>query len=265
MKRIVILHLLALCMLVACKNTSANKATSEESTASETTENTIPTEAVVETDIFPLIGDNAISFVPDQWHVIKRTEGDLNNDNLADVALVVEKDDPKNVVAINDSTTLNTNPRALLIVLKQKNGSYRLAAKNNNGFVEPAGSKENDLLIDPLENSELVLKNNSLVIDFQYSYLGGTWVTTFVKYVFRYQNDRFELIGAEEESFSKSTGEETNRSFNLSTNRLEITTGGNAFDETKNKPKKQVKKKVYDPKPVLDSLSPSPYLQLLYD
>lgn len=83
--------------------------------------------------------------------------------------------------------------------------------------------------------------------------------------MFRYQNSHFELIGVETNSFHRATGEETIVSFNLSTNKLEITTGGNVFGENEDNPKKITKTFMYNPKPILDNMEANAYLKILYD
>lgn len=212
---------------------------------------------------FPEQGNKMEDFVPKHWSAIMKVDGDLNKDSLADTALIVEQENPNNISITEYNDTLNTNPRALLVLFKQENGTYKLAAKNDKGFIEPP--KENSSLLDPLGEGDINIKNNTLRLKFQYFFSAGSWYITNVEYVFRYQNSHFELIGVETNSFHRATGEETIVSFNLSTNKLETTMGGNVFEEKENNPKKETETFIYNPKPILDNMEASAYLTILYN
>lgn len=229
-------------------------ATDEELITSETEE--YPTD-------FPEQGNKMEDFVPKHWSAIMKVDGDLNKDGLTDTALIVEQENPNNISITEYNDTLNTNPRALLVLFKQENGTYKLAAKNDKGFIEPP--KENSSLLDPLGEGDINIKNNTLRLKFQYFFSAGSWYITNVEYVFRYQNSHFELIGVETNSFHRATGEETIVSFNLSTNKLETTMGGNVFEEKENNPKKETETFIYNPKPILDNMEATAYLTILYN
>lgn len=235
-------------------NKPVTSTTDEESTTSVIEE--YPTD-------FPEQGNKMEDFVPKHWSAIMKVDGDLNKDGLADTALIVEQENPENISVTEYNDTLNTNPRALLVLFKQENGTYKLAAKNDKGFIEPP--KESSSLLDPLGEGDINIKNNTLRLRFQYFFSAGSWYITNVEYVFRYQNNHFELIGVETNSFHRATGEETIVSFNLSTNKLETTMGGNVFEEKENNPKKETETFIYNPKPILDNMEATAYLTILYN
>ena len=245
------------------KKKDANVIDTNEPLTSTTDEE--PTTSVTEeypTD-FPEQGNKIEDFVPKHWSAIMKVDGDLNKDGLTDTALIVEQENPENISVTEYNDTLNTNPRALLVLFKQENGTYKLAAKNDKGFIEPP--KENSSLLDPLGEGDINIKNNTLRLKFQYFFSAGSWYITNVEYVFRYQNSHFELIGVETNSFHRATGEETIVSFNLSTNKLETTMGGNVFEEKENNPKKETETFIYNPKPILDNMEATAYLTILYN
>ena len=235
-------------------NEPVTSTTDEESTTSVIEE--YPTD-------FPEQGNKMEDFLPKHWSAIMKVDGDLNKDGLADTALIVEQENPENIIVTEYNDTLNTNPRALLVLFKQENGTYKLAAKNDKGFIEPP--KESSSLLDPLGEGDINIKNNTLRLRFQYFFSAGSWYITNVEYVFRYQNSHFELIGVETNSFHRATGEETIVSFNLSTNKLETTMGGNVFEEKENNPKKETETFIYNPKPILDNMEATAYLTILYN
>ena len=245
------------------KKKNANVIDTNEPLTSTTDEESIT--SVIEeypTD-FPEQGNKMEDFVPKHWSAIMKVDGDLNKDGLTDTALILEQENPENISVTEYNDTLNTNPRALLVLFKQENGTYKLAAKNDKGFIEPP--KESSSLLDPLGEGDINIKNNTLRLRFQYFFSAGSWYITNVEYVFRYQNSHFELIGVETNSFHRATGEETIVSFNLSTNKLETTMGGNVFEEKENNPKKETETFIYNPKPILDNMEATAYLTILYN
>ena len=90
---------------------------------------------------FPQKAKTVNDFIPKGWKEILTTNGDLNRDKLEDTVIVIEKEDKKNIKK-NDGfgpEELNLNPRILLVLFKQKDGTYVLASKNDNGFIKSEG------------------------------------------------------------------------------------------------------------------------------
>ena len=204
---------------------------------------------------FPEKAKNIDGFIPKGWKTVLSAKGDLNNDKLEDVAIIIEKTDKANIVKNENlgSEYLNLNPRILLVLFKQKNGSYILASKNDKGFIKSAGDKENQALMDTLDN--ISIKNNILKIKFNYFLSAGSWSVTQNTYTFRFQNKKFELIGFDNNSYMRNSGNQEEFSINFSTNKLKITTGRNMFDEKANKPKEEWKTIKTNKKYVLDEMT----------
>ncbi len=61
------------------------------------------------------------SFVPKNWKILEKVQGDLNQDDQADIALIIEDTNPDNFVANAGlgSDVLNVNERKLLVLFKQ--------------------------------------------------------------------------------------------------------------------------------------------------
>ena len=61
---------------------------------------------------------NVNGFIPKGWKSILLANGDLNNDKLEDIAVVIEKTDKANILKNENlgSEYLNLNPRILLIL-----------------------------------------------------------------------------------------------------------------------------------------------------
>lgn len=179
------------------------------------------------------------SFIPNGWKMILETTGDLNKDGLADQVMVIENTNPKNVI-VNEGlgmNKLNTNPRILLVLFKTTVNSYQLGVKNS-GFIPSENDAESTCLEDPLmQEGGITIEKGLLKISYQYWLSCGSWYVTNKEYTFRYQNQKFELIGYDDSSLHRSSGEMSSTRINFSTHKMSETTGGNEFNEEENKPK----------------------------
>ena len=204
---------------------------------------------------FPEKAKNIDGFIPKGWKTVLSAKGDLNNDKLEDVAIIIEKTDKANIVKNENlgSEYLNLNPRILLVLFKQKNGSYILAGKNDKDFIKSAGDKENPALMDTLDS--ISIKNNILKIKFNYFLSAGSWSVTQNTFTFRFQNKKFELIGFDNNSYMRNSGNQEEFSINFSTNKVKITTGENMLDKKMNKPKEEWKTIKVNKKYVLDEMT----------
>ncbi|TDG34778.1 hypothetical protein EZJ43_16890 [Pedobacter changchengzhani] len=188
-------------------------------------------------------GTNTNAFIPKGWKMIYQAHGDLNKDNLVDEALIIENTNPKNIIK-NDGMggdKLNVNPRILLILLKQKSG-YQLIAQNQK-FIPTENDTVTTCLTDPLQETKAVdILRGALVLSYQYWLSCGSYEVSSVDYTFRYQNNKFQLIGFDQSGYSRSSGEKSATSINFSTQKISSTYGGNMFDEKADKPKTTWKK-----------------------
>lgn len=212
---------------------------------------------------FPQKAKTVNDFIPKGWKKILTTNGDLNKDKLEDTVIVIEKEDKKNIKknAVLGPDYLNLNPRILLVLFKQKDGTYILASKNDKGFIQSENDEENPTLMDTLNG--INIKNNILRINFSYFLSAGSWWTSTNVYIFRFQNNVFELIGYESNAYMRNTGEEERTSINFSTNKAKITTGGNIFEEKENNPKDEWRYLKFEKKYILDEMTESTLDEIL--
>ena len=186
------------------------------------------------------------AYVPKGWKIIKSVEGDLNGDNQADAVLVLQKQDKANIIP-NDSmgqTELDTNPRMLKVLFKQADG-YKTAVENTT-LIPPESDKDNGCLDDPF--SDVSIDKGHLKVRFEGFYSCGNWWKDYSDYLFRYQNDRFLLIGYSYYEYHRASGEIEEYSDNYLTGKRKRTTGGNVFGSSKDRPKvkwERLKKKPY--------------------
>ena len=173
--------------------------------------------------------------VPKGWKVLAVSEGDLNKDQLKDVAMIIEKNKADVVVKNNEGKAIHNHPRQLLVFFKTPK-SYQLMVSNK---TIPVAETENSCEQDPLLESSHGVKINKgvLQVDFSYFMACGSWEWPRHFYTFRWQQQQFKLIGFDAHSFARNSGEETSSSYNFSTLKVKKTTGGNVFEG--GKPKSQ--------------------------
>lgn len=170
--------------------------------------------------------ENVLRFIPKAWVILSQATGDLNKDGLADLVVVLQNTDQKNIV-INDglgTDTLDANPRSLLIFFKDSiSEAYKLITKNDS-FILRHDEPQMD---DPF--SDIAIINGSLRLSFRLFYNAGSWYTSGYTYIFRYQKNEFVLIGAETSELHRASGESSRYSINFLTKKYSITKG-NEFD-----------------------------------
>ena len=188
---------------------------------------------------FPQRAQNIENFVPENWKILLKEEGDLNGDTLEDVVLLIENTDSDNFFVIEsefmESHILNFNPRIILILFKEENGQYHLISKNEKELVPSENNKDASSLKNSIDDG-IFIGNNILKVNFSEFIAAASWHLTNISYTFRYQQNKFQLIEVDYQYYNGYNGEVEERSLNLSTNRMETTSGGNIFFEEEDEP-----------------------------
>lgn len=140
------------------------------------------------------ISSDINSFIPKGWHILERVkgqpakvEGDLNNDGINDVAMVIEG---------TSTTQGEAAPRSLMILLGNKNKSYSLSVTAQKAVLL---SNEGGVFGDPFEN--ITIDRGSVLL----SFYGGSNYRWFNSYRFRFQDNGWYLIGATIGSYYDAT------------------------------------------------------------
>ncbi|AOY76772.1 hypothetical protein [Clostridium formicaceticum] len=125
------------------------------------------------------------SLIPDGWHIFEqikgepvKVEGDLNKDNILDIAAVIEKN-----TSVNES---EAPPRSLLIAFGNNDNTYSLSIIADNVILS---ADEGGVFGDPFDS--LKIDRGSIVVS---DYGGSNW-RWYNKYRFRYQANDWYLIG----------------------------------------------------------------------
>jgi hypothetical protein len=170
------------------------------------------------------------SFVAKDEKLIRQVWGDLNKDGKKDVVMILEKTDPKNIIPHDGlgTDTLNVNPRKIVVLFFTEKGYEKIV--ENSRFVPVENSPVSPCLADPLEDGYLDIKKGVFRISLSYWLSCGSWESSRDVYVFRYQNEKMQLIGYDYSSYHRATGEIWEGSYNFMTMKKEKKTGGNIED-----------------------------------
>ena len=216
---------------------------------------------------FPEKATKVEDFIPKGWKKFIVKKGDLNKDKIDDIVLLIQKNDPKNFRNAESGymympiENADFNPIIVLVLLKDTNSQYNLVAKNDKGFIVSEGKAHEEVLeelyspnFDEDLSDSISIKNNTLRIHTFYEFVRGMSST---EYVFRYQNNRFELIGLEvnDGGVSGDYLESNNYSINFSTKKLIKARETSRIDGDDKKEEKTVKDIDVEHKYILDTMT----------
>lgn len=161
---------------------------------------------------------SAQGFVPAGWEIEARAEGDLDRDGIGDLALVLREKNPAHIVQHDGlgENPLDTNPRMLVVALRERQGGYRLAVENHSLIPR----RQNPVLEDPFDT--LTIVSGVLRVKLRIWMSAGSWSASNLDFAFRLQQGGLMLIGYDHQSIQRNTGKLDEYSLNYLTRRAKI-------------------------------------------
>lgn len=170
------------------------------------------------------------SFTPKGWAVLKSATGDLNHDESDDLALVLQHNDSVSIITQEDGyvDTVVCQPRILVIAFYNPATKQYDKVEQSNTFIL---CHDNPNMEEPFQ--DISIHNRVLKIEFFIFYNMGSWEMSNNSYNFRYQDNAFTLISADDNTVNRGSGETENRSYNFLTKKVKVTTGNISSDKGK--------------------------------
>lgn len=125
-------------------------------------------------------------WIPKGWKLIAHKSGDLNRDGLDDVVLVAEQTDPAKFRKNNESlgaSTLNLNPRRLIILFKTPNGFRKMLDRDN--LLPSEHNEDVPCMADRLDGGGVSIKRGNLEIGLHTWLSCGSYGVTHETFTFR--------------------------------------------------------------------------------
>jgi len=182
---------------------------------------------------YPIInkqGQDINSFIPTGWILLDSTQGDLNKDSYNDLTLIIQHKDSVIIIKkdFDDHDTIITQPRILILLFYDpKTNLYQLVEQNNSFIL----SHDNPNMEDPYQN--ISINKGVLKIDFHIFMNVGGWGMSDNIYKFRYQNNEFVLIEADNNYVHRGSGETEDRNYNFLTRKVKVAIGTIESDKQK--------------------------------
>ncbi|NTV01237.1 MAG: hypothetical protein HGB04_00425 [Chlorobiaceae bacterium] len=184
---------------------------------------------------FPNLPERATSaegFLKPGLKLEKVANGDLNGDLLADLAMIIRMDDPKNVLRDSEDAErepLDTNPRMIAIAMADKAGGFVLDAVNLTMIPRLDDPFMNDPFVD------LVIDKGAVRLMLEQSSNAGSWGSVNMTFTFRKRGQDVALVGFDRTDLNRASGEMTETSVNFLTGRQIVSTGNVSSDKTTKK------------------------------
>ena len=192
-------------------------------------------------------GRSIAELLPEGW-TYTEAWGDIYPDGRDDLALIVLPNNKDKITVRDDGYEYNFNQPLVAIYYMSEEGD--LIQREVFDHLVPARETE----YTSIDSSISINKKGAIVIGLSYFSSAGSYGASNYSYVFRYQNDDFYLIGEEEESHSRSTGEGEKISINYLTHKQCHSTF-NVFSDSNQKPTERWSKLPVTPLKKMDSLT----------
>lgn len=171
--------------------------------------------------------------IPENWQAIALATGDMNKDKQTDYAVVIQATDKEKIIKPEEYTPeLNTNPKQLLIIWGEKEGSGKLAYMDSD--IIPTRDPEIPNMMEPFQGIS-ISKKGVLTIHHQIFMSMGRWEMQNMHFLLRYQDKAFKLIGYDHETMHRASGMFEKHSYNLLTQKQQTVSGSMSSPKHKEK------------------------------
>lgn len=160
-------------------------------------------------------GRGVDDLVPEEW-VHTEATGDLNKDGIADLVVVATPDFKENTKTRDDGFVYNFNQPLLAVYFGTAGGKMQLWRQYDQ--VIPARPDE----YVSIDTNLTITEKGVLRISLETFASMGGWGTEHSNFSYRYQDGDFYLIGKENQSMSRNTGEMETTSENYLTWRRQV-------------------------------------------
>jgi hypothetical protein len=168
-------------------------------------------------------------FVPHGWRLEDKESGDLDGDGIGDLALLMQMQDPANILDNRVGMcgqTLDTNPRILAVALGMRGGGYRLVVQNHRLIPR----RDNACAADVFEEGGIEIARGALHIDLSHFMSAGGWSAGTSRFHFRWSGNALRLIGFDYTNVQRNTGALSTLSINYLTRGVKIEHGNISAD-----------------------------------
>jgi len=178
--------------------------------------------------ILPNSGESIERIIPKNWRLLDSTNGDLNQDGISDLVFAIQKTDQNNI-QLNDglgSDSIDLNPRIFAIYFGTESGVLKKRLVSEHFII----LRDSPTMDEPFEGFNI---NNKGILDIKFTfwYSAGSWTISNHKYRFRFQNNKFALIGYDSNEAHRASGKITDYSINFLTKKIKITKGNFSSDD----------------------------------
>ena len=156
----------------------------------------------------------AQTYSPSELRAWSSTEavGDLDKDGVKDLVIIATPDFKENFI-VDDGDTLDANVSILAIFKGKKDGSFAPWRQYDEALPPKPGFFQSiDFTLD-------INDRGVLTVGLDYFSSAGSWASTNCSFVYRFQNGDFYLIGEDNNSYMRNSGEADNYSYNYLTHK----------------------------------------------
>lgn len=184
----------------------------------------------------PETASTPAGFVVPGWKMREQASQDLNGDGIIDIVFVLQDTDKKNIVTIPStdecnggvgSAAVDSNPHLLVVAFGTPDGKGFHRVLANATFIPRVTQSDTE---DPYAG--ISVKRGTFTVKLSYFMSFGS-DTSGANFTFRFQHNRFELIGYDGTSGSRTSGEIETTSADLLSGREKVSTGSISDDKLK--------------------------------